>query len=238
MVQRSRRRRRWGGNGVDQEVIIWLKAALKKSGISQAELSRQLGVRRDVITNVIKGTRQLKGGELLKIAKILNVAPPAQAGLGQQNTLTASSLTASIRYVPVVGEVAAGVFKEMYVEDFEVFEIPIPIDPKWPTEAVTALVVRGDSINRKAADGDYVVTLEYGYAPRTFEHGDWVVAERARGDIREVTVKRVELLDGIFFLVPDSYDPAFKAIRLGETDGEQVRVLGFVLQFVRMGTRL
>lgn len=236
MVQKGKRRTKWGTNGVDQVVIDWLKAALATSGISQAELSRQLGVRRDVITNVLKGKRSLKGGELLKIAKILNVPGPEQPAT-EERQLTPEALTATIRYVPVVGEVAAGVFREMYAEEFDEFEIPIPIDPRWPAEAVRALVVRGESINRKASDGDFVVTLTYGAAPRGFEHGDWVVAQRSRGDIHETTVKRVQLIDGETFLMPDSTDPTFKPIKLGETDGEIVQVLAFVLEFVRLGTR-
>jgi hypothetical protein len=125
--------------------------------------------------------------------------------------------------------------------DFEPFEIPIPIDARWPEGAVKAWVVRGESINKKASDGDFVVTLDIDHAPRAFQHGDWVIAERTRFGLRELSVKQVQVFEGEIWLAPDSTDSRFTPLRLCHQDNvrvdEAVRVTAFVLEFVKFATR-
>lgn len=250
-IARGRRTKRTiSGNGdVDRkEVIAWLRDALAQAHaaaveagrrpISQAELARQIGVRRDVITNILQGRRAMKSDEMVRIAKVLGIDPPKVAPATELTQSAPADTPREIDYVWVVGEVAAGVFRDMYVEDFEPYQTPIPADPRWPPDALRAYVVRGESINRQAHDGDLVIILDVAHAPRDPQTGDWVIAERTRGDLRETTVKRVKKLDGDLYLCPDSTDERFQPIKVGTYDGEVVRVIGFVLNFVREGTRL
>jgi phage repressor protein C with HTH and peptisase S24 domain len=128
----------------------------------------------------------------------------------------------------------------MDFDDFESYELDYPIDPKWPIGSVKALRVRGNSINRQARDGDYVVVLDAFAAPRWVQDGDWGVVHRHRGAALESTVKRVRGKPGAWFLHPDSDDPKHQEpIALDDsTDADaEVRVVAFVIDFLRPGTR-
>lgn len=189
---------------------------------------------------MVAGTRRISADEAARIAKLLGVPPPgASAADLAENTYypLEKGVANPLAYVKCVGEVAAGVWKDMVVGDFDEFEIPIPVDPRWPKDAVSALIVRGDSINNRASEGDYVVVLAAEAAPRDVQNGDWVIAERVRGDLRETTVKRVVMRNGGILLCPDSSDPRFTPLVLGADGDDVVRVVAFVLDFVRPATR-
>lgn len=144
----------------------------------------------------------------------------------------------TVRYIKVVGEVAAGAWRDVTHADFQEFEIPIPMDPKYPAGAMFALQIRGTSINRKAQDGDWVVCLKCESAPRPFQSGDWVVVEQTESGKVETTIKKVRWNRG-WELWPDSTDTRWKTpIQLnGLGDGIEVRVTAFVLDFVAAATR-
>lgn len=112
--------------------------------------------------------------------------------------------------------------------------VPHGIDPS----AVYMLRVEGSSVNRKVASGGYVLCLPIESAPRNFKSGDWVVAERRRGDLLEWTVKQVKRSDeGHWELLPCSDDPRYQsALVLGDKDNETVSVKAFVLDFISPGT--
>jgi SOS-response transcriptional repressor LexA len=197
-----------------------------------------MGMDRVLINRVIQGKRKLTSVEMLQISQLLNYEMP-RAISGKNVALTDVGRTATLRYIPVVGEVAGGVWKEMNYVDFDEFEIPYLADPRWPEEAVKALRVKGESINRQARDGDFAAVLDAHIAPREARPGDWVVVHRQRGDLVESTVKRVEEIDGRLMLVPDSTDPRFQApLPLADASGtEEVRIVAFVLDFIRPATR-
>jgi transcriptional regulator with XRE-family HTH domain len=209
------------------EIRAWLRSALQEAKVSQSELGRRAGFTPDQVSRILKGERTLSAEEMLRVSRAIGVLPPLQMPESYFN----------IRYVSVIGEVAAGTFSDMNVSSFAVYEIPIPVDPKWPEGSVAAYVVRGESINRRASDGDYVVTLKAEAAPRSWQHGDWIIAERARGDLCETTVKQVCIRNGKTTLCPDSNDPRFLPYVLGQDGEYMVRVLAFVLDFVRPATK-
>lgn len=215
--------------GEMSKIVEWLSQVMAEKNLSQADLARLLGVERQTVYKVLTGKRRLNSDELLKLQVELGISPP----------LTHSP-SIHVGYVKVVGEVAGGLWKDVTYSDFVEYEIPIVHDPRWPEEALKALVVRGESINRRARDGDIVLTLALKFAPRSFAAGDWVIAERQRGDLIETTVKRIERDDaGNWILLPDSDDPRFQdPMRLEEDGVESVRVVAFVLEFIKPATRL
>lgn len=223
---RKSREVRWGDVNA---IIEWLKGLMRDHNKSQADLARILGVGRDVMNKVMKGRRRLSSDELLALSRAFGVPVPE----------TPEAAPVQIAYVRVVGEVMAGQFLDVTTADFEPYAIPYALDPRWPIEAVTALEIRGESINRQAREGDLAIVLSLGHAPRSYRDGDWVVAERARGDLVERTVKRLRMSNGAVELWPDSTDERFQSpVLLGEHDDETVRVVGFVLDFMRPATRL
>lgn len=229
-------------------IRAWLKRAIVASGLSQAEVARRLGVRRDVITNMIKGERRITAQELLRLEDILQTDAPKPGSKSGKNDLTYVNFPASsgrstrtATSLTVVGEVAGGYWKQMNFADFEEREVSYLLDQKWPPKAIYGLIVRGESINRQARNGDIVVVIGLEHAPREFRDGDWVVVERRRaGDLVETTVKQARREETGWQLVPDSDDPRFQdVITLSDDDQtEEVRVVGLVLDVIRPMTKL
>jgi SOS-response transcriptional repressor LexA len=225
------------GGGAVSDLTDWLAGEMKARGLSQAALARALGLSgRDVVNKILKGKRKLSAAELIQITEKTGIKLPANL---VSNYLTDATDARNPVLLKVTGEVAGGLFMDMSASDFDPFEIPYAADPRWPVEAVTALRVRGNSINRVASDGDYVVVLAPEAAPRDFRAGDWVVVHRERAGLVEATVKRVGgNAETGWRLEPYSTDPAHQSpVVLGEHDGEVIRVVGFVIDFIRPATR-
>lgn len=209
-------------------LLAWYKKALQTSGVKPAEISRRTGITADVLSKVLKNRRKLSFEEAVQIADALGIDPPAGRATSSPQVVT----------IQVVGEVAAGVWHEPAYDDFVPYSFPYTSDGRWPPEALEALVIRGESVNRRAKDGAKVVTLALEAAPRGPRDGDWVIAERRRGDLIETTVKQMRRrTDGKFELWPDSDDPRFQEpLQLGEHSGEVTMVKAFVLDFVSPAT--
>lgn len=210
--------------------IDWIKQGLEKEGKSRSGLAKALGRSPSMVTNLLKGERQLKANEINRIARYLEEAAPPTPRREADSAPV-------IGYLMITGEVAGGVWTEPGLE-FDPIPTKVAVDPRWPEDQMFLLRVRGSSINRRALDGDLVMCLDAYAAPRRFQPGDWVIAERERGGLIETTVKKVGMSpEGDWVLVPDSTDPQFQEpILIGESDGESVRVRAFVLQFVKPAT--
>lgn len=228
MPRESKRSRnfQWGDMS---KISDWLRGVMTEKGLTQSDLGRVLGVERQTVYKILNGKRRLNSDELLKLQHELGIIPPLTPPTPKE-----------VSYVKVAGEVAGGLWRDVTYSDFVEYEIPIVHDPRWAKEALKALVVRGESINRKAQDGDLVLTLSLGYAPRGYEVGDWVVVERQRGDLIETTVKKMGRNDaGNWILLPDSTDPRFQEPMTLDDEGvDGVRVTAFVLDFIKPATRL
>lgn len=209
--------------------LEWIIKGLEKPGKTRVGLAKALHRAPSAITALLAGKRELKAREVQTVARYLEVDAPEAGQIEQHHQISTAF---------IVGDVAAGVWSEPDVH-FEPIATTVAVDARWPEHAVYLLRVRGTSINRQARDGDLVMCLDLHAAPRDFQHGDWVVAERTDADgRRETTVKRVtgNRHTGVV-LSPDSDDPAFQTpIKLGRTDGETVEVRAFVLEFIKQAT--
>lgn len=212
--------------------VEWIKKGLEKEGKTRAGLAKALGRNPSMVTNLLKGERQLKISEVARIANYLGVLP-----IFEGDVLPANA--PDVRYLELRGEVAGGVWSEPGLT-FERVEVPIPMDGRWSEEHTYLLRVRGTSINRRAQDGDYVVCLDAYAAPRRFQSGDWVIAERERAGLVETTVKRVGMdAKGDWVLMPDSDDARFQepiAITDHGDEVDGITIRAFVLQFVKSAT--
>jgi len=121
---------------------------------------------------------------------------------------------ASAPRLRVLGEVAAGAWLEVDpIAEYDAahFEVPVPLDPRYPKGKVFGLVVRGTSINKIAADGDVLVCLDVS-AGIEVENGDLVVVERRRAQegLREVSAKRIKRGRHVIEFWPESTDPRWQ----------------------------
>lgn len=135
----------------------------------------------------------------------------------------------------VIGEVAAGNWREM--EIFDIMEQPpLGVDLSfYESKDCFALVVRGESINRIARDGDYLLCVRRDAMKWPFNSGDLAIVQRSRegGRLIEVTAKQLKKINDEWELWPVSDDERFKKPITVESldDTQEITFVGIV-QFV------
>lgn len=210
-------------------------ARLKELTRTPTEAAEKGGLKPDFIRDILRNRkRSVNGTNLEKLALALDW-PTSE--LIDSDRVTRSRTARPNETVYVKGEVAAGAFIDLGVESVEPHEYepsPFPPDPRYPTEAQFDLVVRGTSLNRFAREGQRIrcVTLEA--YPHPVEHGEMVVVDRTRGNLRERTAKRFrQAAKDAVELWPDSDDPRWQEpIRVssdGMSDDHVVEIIGIVL---------
>lgn len=210
------------------QIRKWLREKLTEAKLSQRKLSLAWGAPEDAVNKFLRGVREISAHELMVAEEMLGSTAPRDSQALE---------TRPVMRIMVVGEVAAGVWQEMDIEDFETYELSYPADPRFPEGAIKAFRIKGNSVNRQARDGDHAIVLDIWQAPRGIQAGDWVVVRRTRAQMVECTVKRVSGEPGNWELWPDSDDPRFQEpIALVEGPESEVQVIGFVLDFVRPAT--
>lgn len=202
------------------------KAARTAAGLTQDELARRAGKSRITVNRIErKGVCTPRQAEIF--APLLNVSAAALTGRADPKVRDRSPLNA-IRELPVAGEVAAGVWLEPDIADEPRFEpVPAVLASTVPDQHLFALVVRGPSINRTAADGAILVcaSIDSGI---DIADGDLVIVERIRhqGAMIETTAKFLRRTRRGFELWPNSTDPRYQTpILIADDDkSEEVRV--------------
>jgi transcriptional regulator with XRE-family HTH domain len=155
-------------------------------------------------------------------------------------TLIAKATTKSLRWIEsgvdeahsglwVVGEVAAGLWKEATAM-LKPYSLPVTPDPNYPADAQRLYRIVGNSVNRVAQDGDYIVCLDILAANETPVNGDFVVVRRLEHGKAEYTAKRYYRENGAAKLRPESDDPDFQDdIELIGDDGVEIQITDIVL---------
>lgn len=225
-----------------------LQVRLKELGWSVAELARRMGrgddpVFLDKLYKYVRGDVKQPRGELLEeIAQAVGMRGP---DLRYGDLSMPGGPTDNVRrlgeaaHVRTLGEVAAGVFKDITHADQANFEddsvgLPIPADPRVPINAQYDLIVRGTSINRFAPDGYRLRIVDTETTGRTPEYNEFVIVQRSRdgGQTIETTAKRYVSRGAKVELWPDSDDERWQtplAYGEHEPDRETVKIVGIVL---------
>ena len=113
--------------------------------------------------------------------------------------------------IPVLGDVQAGVWREIDTVDEEKYPpLPLSPDPRYHERAQFALMVRGESMNKVFPPGQFIVCVRWSEINRGPRDGDLVVVERRRDGLIEATVKRVAIKGQKLYLMPESTDPRFQ----------------------------
>lgn len=110
----------------------------------------------------------------------------------------------------VVGEVAAGMWKEATVRFEKTFE-PVAAHPSYPGNAQRLYRVSGTSINLIADNGEYLHAIDVQNGGIHPESGDLVIVRRLQHGLAEYTAKTLVIEDGRKVLRPESSDPDWQA---------------------------
>jgi hypothetical protein len=142
----------------------WVISALQYSGMSQADLARELAENfkwsdnRSILNKIVKGDRDLKADEMFDISRATGY--PIPAGIVAEAS------------VPLVGYIGAGAeimpeFEQVPPEGLDQIHVPFPL----PGDMI-AFEVRGDSMLPVYKDGHVVIVYRDQKKPVTSFYGE------------------------------------------------------------------
>lgn len=207
---------------------IHLAAHRKRRGLTQAQLAEILGKEQPTVQRWEAGKRTPDLEDLGEIADALGVTPRELFDLPER-----SPLGPTLR---VVGEVAAGVWREAYEWPEESWR-PFTgrADLEAPLSMRFGLRVVGDSMNELYPHGTIVECLS-AFGGAEIAPGKRVVILRRRADLEyEATVKELVEQDGRLWAVPRSTNPTFTAFPLDEDEPDviETRIIAVVVSSIR-----
>lgn len=211
-----------------------IRARREQLGMSQEELADAVGMKQQGIQSIEAGNSK-HPRKLREIANTLKIAETYLRGETDLDHLRPEDWQPT-QAMPVIGEVAAGLWLETGAMPDKPLET-LPFAPMMSTKATYALKVRGNSVDKVAPDGSYLICADIGMTGIEINDGDLVIVERRQiqEQLREVTVKRVRSIKGGIELVPVSTDPRWKPIKYlksQHSDDLELRVIAHVLWVV------
>jgi SOS-response transcriptional repressor LexA len=145
-------------------------------------------------------------------------------------------LRPSMTQPKILGDIAAGVWREAEADQAIEENEAIAADPRYPPEAQYLLRAVGTSMNTIIDPGDYILCVDIAKTGLSPRHGDIVVVERGRlSGEREVSAKRFLLKNGKAVFQADSYDPKWQGYELSTDveEGETVSATALVLRVIK-----
>jgi SOS-response transcriptional repressor LexA len=134
-----------------------------------------------------------------------------------------------IAAVPLLGEVAAGVFMPDSMGAVNDVDIPAVIRKDIPAERQYALRVSGPSVNKKIPDGAFAICAYFDSFPGGAGSGALVHVVKERGGEYEHTIKELRITPKGLMLMPVSTDPRHQAAVPYDNDEGDTVIRGIVI---------
>lgn len=193
------------GYGLAMELNQRIFKARSDAKMTQEQLANAVGKTRGAVAQWESGEVRPRHSTLLAIAEATKKPMHWLVnGVGEDDP---SSPRIGLE---VVGEVAAGMWKEGSVR-FERSYEPIATHPEYPGYGQRLYRVSGNSINKVAANGEYLHAIELHQGGLQPEHGDLVIVRRMQHGLAEYTAKTLIFENGRWLLRPESDDPDWQA---------------------------
>ena len=196
-----------------------LKAARKSKKLSQAEISRRLGVTQQAVGKWETGRSTPDPGTVARLAEILDTTADALLGLHQPEFTDRKEQFASYGEspIPVVGTVRAGygalAFEEDYGTEYACVKEP---------SSYFYLVVKGDSMEPRISDGDLALV----HRQSTLENGELGVM--VYGTDGEGTLKKYIRRGNAVVLHP--FNPDYEDLVIKGEDLDHLYIAGKVVE--------
>jgi len=172
-----------------------------------SELDKRAGFPKKLSTfsDILRGRRTIHGPDWIPIAKALDMPVEAMFAYLSGSVLRFPTLEVgpsdfALPSLPVTGEIDPEGWKpvpspgEIIPEDMS--DRDIPADPRYPFQQQYALLNRGNSIDRTARDGDYLIVWNHNATGQVLKSGELVIVTRLRPiagtklESREITARR------------------------------------------------
>lgn len=214
----------------------FLKKYREAKGLTQGKLAELCGTSTPQIQRLEAGDRKLTAEWARRIAPHLGVEAAnllfnANEIVRAESTVESLDSRAVPQHIPVVGEVAAGVFRDSFEFDPGHWSYtPFPRDDRYPGIDRFCLRVRGPSMNKIYPDGSIVLCIKMIDANLKPEEGKIYVVDRIVHGEYESTLKELRYSDGKKYLWPCSTDPAHQApIEMNGNCGEEIILRALVI---------
>lgn len=144
-----------------------------------------------------------------------------------------------VTQVPVIGVVSAGAFRLTNETAGFDYHVPAVTRPDIPEQIQYALLIDGESVNQRIANGAYAICAPLERMPGGVKHGQLVHVVRERAGLFEHTIKQIEFGKDAMALIAVSNDPRFQGqieLRDGASEDDiTVTIQGVVIgAFQRM----
>lgn len=242
-----------------------IQRRMDELGITKADLQRMTGLSYDNINKWLRGGVEKPRGNAIKILgkaldltevdilfgddivvdKLVNDLPgsniihiiPKRNNKTQKIDHDEDDKAHSSQYIYVLGEVAAGMWKDVRTADPYIDKLPVSdffVDGRYPIYAQFDLIVKGNSLDKLAPDGFHLRCLDIYKAGVRPKDKDIVIIERRNSHfLCETTAKRYRVIEGGAELWPESTDPRWQepilVLRGGEDSDTEIRITAVVL---------
>lgn len=226
-----------GCSAVDMTPGERLRQKRQERGLSAEDLASRVGRSVSAVRNQENGTNGIPAPLARKYAAALGTTP---GWLLYGHDAPEVSASPEVSELPIIGPVQAGAWLAIdeSAQDDPIFFAALA-DRRYPHARQWLREVRGDSMNAKGImPGDLVHIVDLGEAGINLNSGMIVEVTRTRagGQLKEITLKEVEIsADGIR-LWPRSTNPRWSAPLVlddGAGDDIEVRVTGLLLQAIK-----
>lgn len=212
-----------------------IREARRERGLSQQELGDAIGVGQSTISEIEHGKLKSWPVHAANICRILGrprsyFEPEFAERAGDAQMPAAVGLRPIRRDIPVLGEVAAGLWREAVFRELDQVEEYIPVDVVgYERASLYALKVVGKSMDEFYKPGRFVVVAPTPEAG--MREGDHVIVQRHKADLVELTIKELTRKNGRIALVPHSSDPQFETVYIKGENADQTapKVIGVVV---------
>lgn len=210
-------------DGDDYAQAMELKARIFKARtdarLTQEQLATAIGKTRGAVAQWESGEVRPRHSTLTAVA----------AATGKTLHWLESGLDSDTTGLMVVGEVAAGLWKEGGAA-YRPHGVPVAPDPRYPAAAQRLYQVTGNSVNKYVASGEYVHCVELIAGGLNPEHGDLVIVRRAQHGRCEYTAKAFFWRDGAKVLAPVSTDAEWQSdITLEGDDSTDIEITDIII---------
>ena len=190
----------------------------KKNGLSQKELGRILHVDQTAVSQWETGKTSPSTETAVQIAQLFDV--PVEYLLGHDTSTPSNPKSTGGVWIPVLGEIAAGIPIEAVTDIIGYEEIP---EAMARNGDFFALKVKGGSMEPRMLEGDVVIVRKQSMV----DTGDIAVV-LVNGD--SATVKKVKIMPEGIMLIP--LNPAYETMFYPKEDVERlpVQILGKVVE--------
>lgn len=178
----------------------WLTKGLNKPGKIGRELSEILNVDPATVTGMKKGTREIKGRELIAIARYIEEPIPGLEELTQE-PIELFSIAVS-----VIAEVGVWRDKDRPVTQDRT-EIPVVPSRNVPREVQYCVQVADDHFNKEISPGGYAICVPYDLYRAGPQLNDLVHCQITRDGMVENVLRAVRQKAGELYLAYETDDP-------------------------------